>query len=169
MCFVCDYSARPRCKSVHFHLCNLKTWDISPPPPYYRRRKEQSRFNLRRGSGSWKHFTSREQIWYPSGSQGPERWCCQKKKSNAALFAIPTPISHHCSNFFFLIVSLFLSFFFIYTLLPPPSPHIPVNRRRSTWSYETHTTYTYHKKGANLYNIIYIIIYFSFYKFSPRQ
>lgn len=138
MCFVCILSdASSRCKCVHFHLRNLKkkkNWlFFFFFLPYYQLRKEQTGFNLSGGSGSWKHFTIREQVWYPSGSQDPERQCCQKKKSNVALFAIPTPISHHRSNFFFLILSLRLWLFLLLFFSPLPPFHLlPVNPREST-------------------------------------
>jgi len=81
-------------------------------PPYYQQRKcEQAKFNLGRGSGSWRHFNIRVQIWYLSGSQNPERKCCQKKVKNVALRANPSPISH------FLIIS-FLWHFHVFLLLP---------------------------------------------------
>ncbi len=123
MCFVCNSDARRRCKCVHFHLYNLKTWHFFLP--YYQQRKEQTRFNLSRGSGSWKHFTIREQVWYPSRSQDPERQCCQKKVKCCF-------ICHSNSNFtsllkLFWIVSFWLWLFLLVLLLPPfhLSPVIP--------------------------------------------
>lgn len=44
-------NARPRCKCVHLYLYNLKP-ETFFSPLIISRRKEQTRFNLRRGSGS---------------------------------------------------------------------------------------------------------------------
>lgn len=167
MCFVCDYNVRPRCKSVHFHLCNLKPETFLP-------RSLIISGGRSRADSIWAEVVDHESI-SPFGNKFDIRLEVRtqngsvvkkkkKKKSNAALFAIPTPISYHCSNFFFW--SYRFSWLFPYiTLLPPPFHHLPANLRRSTWSYETHTNYTYHKKKRQTYLI------FSFYKirFLPCQ
>lgn len=76
------------------------------------------------GSGSWKRFTIREQIWYPSGSQDPERQCCQGKKLKCCFICRPDFQFHIAAQTFFLILSRLLTFSLnCFRSHHPPSRH----------------------------------------------
>lgn len=71
---------------------------------------------------------------------GPRTAVLSEKESNAALFAVPTPILHHRSNFFSDLIAL--SFYILQA-----ASLSPANPPRSTPSHETQTNYTHGPKG----------------------
>lgn len=120
----------PRCKCVH--LYNLKNLRHIYTYIYFfffcliiSRGKGAEQISIwGGGSGSWKRFTIREQIWYPSGSQDPERQCCQGKKLKCCFICRPDFQFHIAAQTFFLILSRLLTFSLnCFRSHHPPSRH----------------------------------------------
>lgn len=129
----------PRCKCVH--LYNLKNLRHIYTYIYFfffcliiSRGKGAEQISIwGGGSGSWKRFTIREQIWYRVWESGPRTAVLSGKKIEMLLY-LPArlPISHRRSNFF---SDLITSSDFFPQLFSLPPPSLSPLTGESSWTY----------------------------------